>query len=71
MIGNLYKNRSRYPERVFLVTKVTRVKKGILKTHRISGLQITAGGISEESYLSESFNREFPFLMWGPANEPD
>jgi len=70
MIGNIYKNRRRHAERVFVVTGVKNVKKGILKTHRITGLQISEGGQPvEESYLTESFNREFPFLMWGPTNE--
>lgn len=66
--GSIYKNRRHHPDRVFVVTEVKRVKVGVLKTHRINGIQIVQDGGPDDTatYLSDSFHREFPFLMFSP-----
>lgn len=65
----IYKDKRHHPSRVFVVTKILRVKRGKVVTNRIHGLELQDGQEHpvETSYLQKDFEKAYPIVMWAPA----
>lgn len=64
----IYKDKRHHPSRVFVVTKVQRVKRAKVVTNRIYGLELVSGTPQpvETSYLQKDFDKLYPIVMWAP-----
>lgn len=69
-LGAIYKNRSRHPDRVFVVLKTRPVVDATgTSTVRVFGTKIEDGlPPIPDNFMLSKFEQEFPYVFWSPSN---